>query len=137
MRGYHFHNEPQHKPFEGAQFVRSTIVKNLLGKGAKVVVSAGPRAGDEVPVSELGLGYPVIVYSSPIRTVRLATGKAGDAGGPGAGGAAAPPASGPGAPGSGGLADEPQELVLRRHDFLIQFVWQPERPDPAAAPAAQ
>jgi len=33
--------------------------------------------------------------------------------------------------------DEPQELVLKRYDFVLQFCWQP-RPagQPPAAPAA-
>ena len=151
MRGYHYHNESRHKPTEGAQFVRSTIVKNLLGKGDKVVISAGPLAGKEVDVSELGIGFPVIVSSSPIRTVRIANGKAG-AGSPGAIGPGAagpgpmgPPAMGPGAgePGSAGpgaaptAPEEPQDLVLKRYDFVLQFCWQPKIPGlaPPTAPA--
>jgi type IV pilus assembly protein PilM len=131
IKGYHFHNEPHHKPHEGAQFVRSTIVKNLMGKGDKVIVSAGPLAGEEVPVSEVGLGYPVIIASSPIRTMRIANAKAADA-------APATPQPGP-APGTPGGNEEPQDLVLKRYDFIMQFCWQPKIPGqapPAAAAAA-
>jgi hypothetical protein len=59
LQGHHFHNEDRHKPLEGAQYVRSTLIQNLLGKGDKVIVSAGPLAGQEVSVSDLGIGFPV------------------------------------------------------------------------------
>jgi type IV pilus assembly protein PilM len=67
MVGYHYHNEDHHKPDQGAQFVRSTIVKGLLGKAGDVTVSAGPMAGQTVPIKDLGIGFPVIISSSPLR----------------------------------------------------------------------
>jgi type IV pilus assembly protein PilM len=145
LRGYHYHNESRHKPTEGAQFLRSTIVKNLLGKGVKVTATAGPLAGQEVSVADLGIGFPVIVSSSPIRTVRIAGGKAAMSGA-GMPGAMPAPVAGPGAPGEPGVAgpggsaaasEEPQDLVLKRYDFVLQFCWQPKVPGPAptAAPA--
>jgi type IV pilus assembly protein PilM len=67
MVGYHYHNEDHHKPDQGAQFVRSTIVKGLLGKAGDVTVSAGPMAGQRVPIKDLGIGFPVIISSSPLR----------------------------------------------------------------------
>jgi hypothetical protein len=35
------------------------------------------------------------------------------------------------------VPDEPQDLVLKRYDFVLQFCWQPKLPGPAptAAPA--
>jgi len=128
LKGHHFHNEPHHKPHEGAQFVRSTIVKNLMGKGDMVIVSAGPLAGEQVPVKEVGLGYPVIIASSPIRTVRIANARAADPG-------SAPPPGGP-TPGVPGVVDEPQDLVLKRYDFILQFCWQPKIPGQTAPAAA-
>jgi type IV pilus assembly protein PilM len=136
MRGYHYHNEARHKPTEGAQFVRSTIVKNLLGKGAKVRVTAGPLAGEEVDVTALGIGFPVIVSSSPIRTIRIAGSKAG-------GGSIGPSAVEPGAVGPGSPAAIPEEvpdLLLKRYDFVLQFGWQPKIPgleEPAAPEQAE
>jgi hypothetical protein len=53
MSGYHYHNEDHHKPEESAQFVRSTIVKGLLGEGKKVAVAAGPLAGADLEI----IGY--------------------------------------------------------------------------------
>jgi len=121
--GHHYHNEDRHKPDEGEQFVRSTLVKNLLGEGDEVLVSAGPLAGQRVPVAELGIGYPVIVESSPIRPERILRGQPlGVVAGPAEGqpGATAAPA-----------------VVLNRYDFTLQFVWQPTVPGekPAQQPS--
>jgi type IV pilus assembly protein PilM len=119
LAGHHFHNEPHHKPDEATEFLRSTLIKNLLGKGPNVVVSGGPRAGETVPVRDLGIGYPVIVSSSPVRTVRIASGTMpapGDDGFDRQRGRAADVA-----------ADEGM-ISLRRYDFVVQFVWQPRTP---------
>jgi type IV pilus assembly protein PilM len=135
LRGHHFHNEQRHKPLEGTQFLRSTLVKNLASDDAKVVVSAGPLAGQEVSVSSLGIGFPVIVDSSPIKLVRIAVANLSE----GSGRPAMPMPLQPG--GDPGQPLEPQELLLHRYDFVLQFCWQPHPagqappPPPAAAPA--
>jgi type IV pilus assembly protein PilM len=135
MQGHHFHNEPRHKPLEGAQYLRSTLIHNLMGKGDKVRVSAGPLAGQEVSVSELGIGYPVIVQSSSIKPVRIPLASMNQ----GAGRPFAPMAQQPQTNDDVSDQVEPQELILRRYNFLVQFCWQPrpagETP-PVAAPAA-
>ena len=128
MSGYHYHNEDHHKPEESAQFVRSTIVKGLLGEGKKVTVAAGPLAGQLVSVADVGIGFPVIVASSPVRPIRI----------PQAGAAAAAPAAQ--APPEADSEKIP-DLVLRRFDFTLQFCWQPTspgapKPPPAAPPPA-
>ncbi|MEI6238999.1 MAG: type IV pilus assembly protein PilM [Planctomycetia bacterium] len=125
--GYHYHNEDHHKPDEAAQFVRSTIVKGLLGEGDEAVVSAGPLAGQTVPVKELGIGYPVIVASSPVRTVRVPKEGAAQPGEP----AAQRPDLFPGA-----VQPEDLELTLRRFDFTLQFCWQPVSPGAPKPPAS-
>lgn len=140
LAGHHFHNEPHHKPDEAAQFLRSTLIRNLLGKGAKVIVSGGPRAGEKVPVKDLGIGFPVIVSSSPVRTVRVASGVDTSLGG----GEMMPPRGGfprgrqPERPGP----DEADDgmISLRRYDFIVQFVWQPKTPggpEPVVADASR
>jgi type IV pilus assembly protein PilM len=128
MSGYHYHNEDHHKPEESAQFVRSTIVKGLLGEGKKVAVAAGPLAGQLVSPSDIGLGFPVIVASSPVRPIRI----------PQAGADAAAPAA-PATPDED--SEKIPDLVLRRFDFTLQFCWQPTspgapKPPPAAPPPA-
>ena len=119
LRGYHFHNEQRHKPLEGAQFLRSTLVKNLMDKDSKVVVSAGPLAGEQLSVSELGIGFPIIVASSPIKPVRIPIANLTEGGG-------SPAMPMPAQPGvEPTLPPEPQELFLQRYDFVLQFCWQP------------
>jgi type IV pilus assembly protein PilM len=128
LTGYHYHNEDHHKPDEAAQFVRSTIVKGLLGEGDDVAVSAGPMAGETVPVKELGIGYPVIVAASPVRTIRVPKEGAAAPGDP----QAPRPDLFPGA-----AQPEDLELALKRFDFTLQFCWQPVSPGSPkpAAPA--
>ena len=107
--GHHYHNEDRHKPDEDEQFVRTTIVRNLLGEGDTVRVSAGPKAGSRVDVAELGIGYPVLVESLPVRTERI-------------------PLDRPLSVGEQGGASEPgteDMLELKRYDFTLQFCWQP------------
>ena len=119
LTGYHYHNEDHHKPDEAAQFVRSTIVKGLLGEGDEVVVSAGPWAGRTVSVKEFGIGYPVIVATTPVRTTRVLKEGAAVPGEP-----LAPRPDlflGAGQP-------EEREITLRRFDFVLQFAWQPLSP---------
>jgi type IV pilus assembly protein PilM len=129
IKGYHFHNEDRHKPDEAEQFVRSTLVQSLLGKGDDVLVSAGPLAGRRVPVADLGIGYPIIMDSSTVRRVRIEKSKP-----PAAGGGGTTPAA------------EGETLELKRYDFTLQFAWQPTTPgipkpqapaQPAAQPAAE
>ncbi|MFM7205660.1 MAG: type IV pilus assembly protein PilM [Planctomycetaceae bacterium] len=110
IRGHHFHNGEQGN--EGEQFVRGTLVRNLLPDGDGVPVSAGKKSGETVPVKELGIGYPVIVESSAIVKVPPAT--------------AAPPA-GPSSP-------PPEDL--KRYDFNLQFSWQPTTPGSTLPPPA-
>jgi len=114
--GHHFHNEDRHKPNEGEQFVRETLVKGLLGLAGEVTVAAGPEAGQRATVADLGIGYPVIVQRTPIRKVQVKT--------------ARPPLLGGGQPArvpAGGAEDDPG-TELRRYAFVLQFAWQPQVP---------
>jgi type IV pilus assembly protein PilM len=110
--GHHYHNEDRHKPDEDEQFVRRTIVRNLLGEGDKVLVSAGPEAGSRVAVDALGIGYPVIVESLPVRAERIPLDRPLSVGEQAA-------AAGGGEPG------KEEILELKRYDFTLQFCWQP------------
>jgi len=111
IRGHHFHNEEQGN--EGEQFVRSTLVHNLLPEGPGVVVAAGKESGKTVPVSELGISYPVIVDSPAIVKTPLTA-------------SVAPP-------GTRGANEPPVDEVMR-YDFVLQFAWQPTTPGSASPP---
>ena len=113
IRGHHFHNEDRHKPEEGEQFLRSSLVQALLGKGDDVLVSAGPWAGRKVPVSDLGIGHPIIMESPKVQKVQIQRAKP----------TAAPPAAG----GQAAQADV-ETFELKRYDFTLQFAWQPTTP---------
>jgi type IV pilus assembly protein PilM len=113
IRGHHFHNEDRHKPEEGEQFLRSSLVQALLGKGDDVLVSAGPWAGRKVPVSDLGIGHPIIMESPKVQKVQIQRAKP----------TAAPPAAG----GPAAQADV-ETIELKRYDFTLQFAWQPTTP---------
>ena len=129
ITGHHFHNQEQGN--EGEQFVRSTIVRNLLGEGDEVLVSAGVKSGETVSVADLGIGFPVLVFSSPIRKVQVQTAVAGSTGGGGGPG-------GPGGPGFGGgpgfdggpsgTGTDTGTVDLKRYDFILQFSWRPTTP---------
>jgi type IV pilus assembly protein PilM len=124
ISGHHFHNERRHSPREGAQFVRTTLVRGLLGHGDPVTTTAGPKQGEELTVKDLGIGYPVIVAEEPIKRVAIDGGMEGG-GFEGRGGR--PSATG-----------EEEPVVLRQYSFVLQFVWQPTVPGgvPRPAPAA-
>ncbi|MGA0040593.1 MAG: type IV pilus assembly protein PilM [Pirellulales bacterium] len=154
--GHHYHNESRHKPNQSAQFVRDTLIKNLLGEGPQVTVDVGPLAGQTVSVEDFGIAYPVLVTSSTIQPVQVVNpllaadgglstgvGMMGEDGmmGMGSGmgssgfgrgsrmGSSSRPSS---AGGSGeGIADSEEEdpvVELKRYDFVVQFVWVPQVP---------
>jgi len=116
--GHHYHNEPRHRPDEGEEFVRKTIVENLAGEGSPLTITVGPQAGQQVAVRDLGISFPVIVRSEPLRKEVIASPVAGG----GQGGFPGAPV--PGGPGVAAAGAEPLELT--RHDFVLQFLWQPQ-----------
>jgi type IV pilus assembly protein PilM len=123
--GHHFHNEDRHKPLEGEQFVRETLVKGLLGDAGKVTVAAGKKAGQEVPVGELGIGYPVIVQRTPVTKVRVSTVREVAGGG-----------ELPGRMPIDQPDEEEQSIQLRQYSFVLQFAWQPRSPGSPPRPVA-
>jgi len=125
--GYHFRNEDRHKPHEGEQFVRETLVRGLLGEATRLTVAAGPEAGQRVNVGDLGIGFPVIVQRTPITKIRVKTTR--------------PPLLGTGGPGRppAGAAEEDPGTEVRRYAFVLQFAWQPRTPGgspPAVMPVS-
>lgn len=122
--GHHFRNEDRHKPLEGEQFVRETLVKGLLCDAGPVLVSAGAKAGEKVTVAELGIGYPVIVQRTPVTKVKVSTAR---------------PVAGvgdlPGRLPADGQPEEEQFVQLKQYAFVLQFAWQPQSPGSLRRPA--
>ena len=117
LTGHHFHNEEHHKPDEkGNQFIRSTIVRNFSGEGRPFSVAAGPLAGKTVPLAALGIGFPVIVSSSPVESVKVVATQQSRSSG-----------QQPAAP-EDPSGKNPDELALKRQAFVLQFSWQPTIP---------
>ncbi|MEM8865324.1 MAG: type IV pilus assembly protein PilM [Planctomycetota bacterium] len=135
--GYHFHNSSADDPDnkvglddEGARFVRKTLIKNLL---QKTVMLPDGQGGElvEVPLSKLGVSYPVLVTSLPIFETTYDPNAQDDESNQGGARRARPAVSRFGGPGARGGAEgaeaeqEPELWKLRRYDFIVQFVWKP------------
>jgi type IV pilus assembly protein PilM len=120
--GHHFHNEDRHKPKEGEQYVRETLVRGLLGDAGPVTVSAGPKAGLKVPVKDLGIGFPVIVQRTPVMKVRVTT-------------TPQPLGIGNEQPSMTATQEQDQGIELKQYRFMLQFVWQPTVPGGSPRPA--
>jgi type IV pilus assembly protein PilM len=125
IAGHHFHNEDRHKPLEGEQFVRETLIRGLLGDAGPVGVSAGAKAGEQVPVAELGVGYPVIVQRSPVTKVQFNASPSSSAG----------REVGEGPISADGEPDQDRLLQLKQYSFVLQFAWQPRSPGSLRPPA--
>ncbi|MFM9058979.1 MAG: type IV pilus assembly protein PilM [Planctomycetaceae bacterium] len=114
--GHHFHNEDEHGARQDEQFLRDTLIRNLDGAGVAVPVSTVPPGADAaapptVPIKSLGIDFPVIVSSPPVKKDRVQPPTAGGA--PRAGGSGVPP------------ADAADATELKRYDFVVQFCWRP------------
>ena len=128
ITGHHYHNEDYHKPYEGRNYLRTTIVENILGEGIQLPVVAGPLAGQSLPVSEFGISFPILVSSSRIRTELVADDTASSPTGDSRG---SQPPRRRGRSGATGEGGEEDLLELRRYEFVLQFVWQPRTPGAA------
>lgn len=139
--GHHFHNsnpdDPDNqvsKTDEGEQFVRRTLIKNLLE--GTVQLPDGPN-GElvDVPLTDMGISYPVVVTKLPVKTYTYdpnadSSENAGRTGGMGMGmemgmGMGMGRGGTLGAAGEGEEFEEPERWELRRYDFIIQFIWKP------------
>ena len=130
LTGHHFHNENHHKPYEGRNYLRATLIEKLLSNSPILPVVAGPRAGELVSAADLGLGFPAVVTSTRIRTDWLGfdAGLAGGATG-------RSPSRGRVSGRNRGVDLEDQGLEVKRYDFVLQFVWKPTSPGALELPA--
>lgn len=132
IAGHHYHNDDRHKPYEGRNYLRTTIIKNLLGEGIELPIIAGPLAGKSLPASEFGLSFPVLVSSSPIQTEFLPLENADLSGRE----MRNPRASRSRRRSGVELGDEEDTIELKRYDFVLQFVWQPQSPGAVEIPTS-
>lgn len=141
--GHHFHNsnpdDPDNevsKTDEGEQFVRRTLIKEIL-EGTIQLRDGENGEMIDVPLTDLGIAYPVVVTKLPVKTYTYdpnadSSESAGRMGGMG-GGMGMEMGMGMGMEAGGlgttGAADDgfeqPERWELRRYDFIIQFIWKP------------
>jgi type IV pilus assembly protein PilM len=111
LEGCHYHNESGDN--SGAQYVRNTLIENLLN--AKVKLPTGekdPNGKDvmeDVSMQEMGITYPILVNPKKLEDEEIdnpiAVAESG-----------------------GRRADESGKIRLQRFDFNVQFCWQPKSP---------
>ncbi len=109
LRGCHYHNNETQES-QGASYVRDTLIKNLREAKIKLLGKDGKET--ELPIKDLGIGYPVIV--SQIR--RLENEAIADPN-------SAEPTRGKDAKAAAVPESKPQ--IVKRFDFTLQFSWQP------------
>lgn len=124
LTGHHFHNDDPAERLEGEQFVRATLIRNLLSNDKVHTVVAGPKSAAEQKVSarQLGIDFPVIVQTSTVSDVVVTK--------------TAPPAEATGSGPDAQAENNRNAVPLKRYDFVLQFIWQPDPPPAAPATAA-
>ena len=136
IRGYHFHNVD--KTNRGAQYLRNTVIKNLLQGTVELPDGPGGEL-KQLTMRELGISYPVLVETSGIENIpnpQLEKNKGGPAdeggtrpgvrgGGEGMGafGGGEPAAPQP-APRDNVVADKNVPATVPICHFKVQFCWQ-------------
>ena len=156
VTGYHYHNHnhpaeiaPENvEYYQGAQYVHETLIKSLAGLGEKLIFPAKDETGqaEAVSVTDLGIGFPVLVDPGQIYPDKLIN--------PNVEGASALAMAGgagsysedyyddeamgyrPGMtrrPGTTGTSEEDEEaedpvIDVLKFDFTVEFCWQPEMP---------
>jgi type IV pilus assembly protein PilM len=110
IEGYHYHNDAADN--SGAQFVRNTLINNLLNSKVELPIGEKNPKGEDimekVSMQELGITYPVLVNPKKLeddlvdnRNVSPEVDKGVDTG---------------------------EKIRLQRFDFDMQFCWQPKSP---------
>jgi type IV pilus assembly protein PilM len=117
LEGCHYHNDMQSAGSNyGAQFVRNTLIYNLLNAKVKLPAKKPNDKGvmedvmEDVSMQELGITYPVLVNPKKLEDEEIDN----------------PSTS---AESVGGIkADGSGKIRLQRFDFNVQFCWQPKSP---------
>jgi hypothetical protein len=105
--GHHYHNDADAGTNIRANFVRNTLIKNILTKKIKlpVVNANGETVTEEFTMNELGVDFPVIVYNGTLEQEEIGEGgaKVSDGYSKGAG----------------------KTTTLQKSRFIVQMSWKP------------
>lgn len=137
LRGYHYYNSDKRLGSEGSNHVRKLLITNLMSKKIPLPGPTGELI--EFTPEELGLSFPLLLNDEKPRTTKIPNpdfdpgAMRGLAGGgmpgggllPGGSGSAGGAAPGTDLIGPDGKKIEPPNLDVKRHDFIVQVVWQP------------
>ncbi len=120
--GYHYHNFHEARRDQGAQYVRDTLIEHLRNHETELP-TLGEGGREHVSVSELGIGFPVLVNPGRVEeevvnlTPHLATERE--------------PRRGTVRPGESAGQSETADgntVKLLRFDFVVEFAWKPMTP---------
>jgi type IV pilus assembly protein PilM len=143
MKGYHYYNDPKDRINSGPEHIKKTLLRHLEHGTVKVPQGPG-KPMREFTMKELGIGYAILAFNSPLRQVPIENpnwippidpnNPVGGAFGSPAAPAAAPAAGAAGPAGAAAAAaaaandpNNKQFYMVPRIDFVVQFVWQ-EKP---------
>jgi type IV pilus assembly protein PilM len=137
LKGYHFFNE--NTSTWGGAHVRSTLIKELENGivNLPVAIKGGnaPLEMTDFTMKELGISFPVITHSEPIRPMVIPNPEYAALASLGAGtglNGERSPTGNPLAPNSTAgaenpLANIPQQFEVKVYHFTVQFCWQEKR----------
>jgi type IV pilus assembly protein PilM len=110
LKGYHYHNSLESGEEEGAQYLVTTLLKELQSGRVDLPVAQGPGKPPlmkSVPITELGISYPVITQEKKIE---------------------AETREDPALENDPNVDVKDRSVHLRRYDFVVQFCWQETPP---------
>lgn len=116
IKGYHFHNPTDSVTYNaGDAYVRNTLMKNL--KTGKVALPTRAGTVEEFDMKELGIDYVILAAGGQPRDFSIRNPEY------------VPPTKEDGKKEEVKKYDpnNPEEFKVRRHNFVVQFVWQ-EKP---------
>ena len=130
IEGHHYHNDMKSGKNFGAQYVRDTLIENLLNMKVKLPTQTQKLNDkgvmvdvmEDVSMQELGITYPVLVNPKSLDEDLVDN----------------PYASSDAAGGNRTGADDAAigKIKLQRFDFVVQFCWQPKSPSERRVAAA-
>jgi type IV pilus assembly protein PilM len=128
LQGHHYHNgEPGN---EAGSFVRKKFLRQLREGAVELPNPAAPGGVEVVPLAELGISHPILVYDAKPEPVTYPLGDVN-----------ALYNTQPAVPGVPAAANDDEDaekkplvepVNLRRYRFIVQFAWKPTPPSERA-----